>query len=300
MVGRRYDTVSFLSDFGHADEFVGVVRSVIRSIAPDATVIDVTHGIERHNVRAGGLALARAANYLNPGVVIAVVDPGVGTTRRPVALEVGDGESVLLGPDNGLLAPATGLVGGATRAFDLRGSQYCLPAAGGSTFDGRDVFAPIAAHLCNGVPITELGQEIDPASLVPGVLPVSHFEGDDLVCEVLWVDHFGNCQLNVDPLEVMGFGNEIVVQIDRDDWVGVRVEAYQQIPAGRVGFVIDSSGLLSLAVASGSAADMLRVGEGVEIRLRPLDEADRPSSSVSTPVALGPRPVADHNQGEGR
>ena len=117
--GRQYDTISFLSDFGHADEFVGVVHSVIRSIAPQVGVVDVTHGIAKFDTRAGGLALARAANYLNPGIVIAVVDPGVGTDRRPVALEVGDGISVLIGPDNGLLAPAVGLVGGATRAVHL-------------------------------------------------------------------------------------------------------------------------------------------------------------------------------------
>src|SRR4051812_8079182 len=101
----RWSTVSFLSDYGLADEFVGVVHSVIRSIAPDVKVIDVPHAIEPHDVRAGGLALARSAQYLCPGVVLAVVDPGVGGNRRPIAIEVGDGASVLVGPDNGLLAP---------------------------------------------------------------------------------------------------------------------------------------------------------------------------------------------------
>ena len=167
MTGRRYDTISFLSDFGTVDEFVGVVHSVIRSIAPQVGVIDITHGIPRHDTRAGGLALARAANYLCPGVVVAVVDPGVGTDRRPVALEVGDGMSVLIGPDNGLLAPAVGLVGGATRAFELTNPEYRLATAGGATFDGRDVFAPAAAHLCNGVPIDEIGTEIDPGDTSP-------------------------------------------------------------------------------------------------------------------------------------
>ena len=131
-------------------------------------MVDITHGIARHDTRAGGLALARAADYLCPGVVVAVVDPGVGTTRRAVAVEVGDGVSILLGPDNGLLAPAVGLVGGATRAFELRAPEYRLASAGGSTFDGRDVFAPAAAHLCAGVPLEALGPEIDPATLMPG------------------------------------------------------------------------------------------------------------------------------------
>ena len=104
----RYDTISFLSDYGLSDEFVGVVKSVIRSIAPEVVVVDITHQVAPHDVRAGGLALARSAQYMVPGVVLAVVDPGVGGDRRAVAVEVGDGASVLVGPDNGLLAPAVG------------------------------------------------------------------------------------------------------------------------------------------------------------------------------------------------
>jgi len=285
VVSLRYDTISFLSDFGHADEFVGVVHSVIRSIAPEVGVVDITHGIARHDVRAGGLALARAANYLNPGVVVAVVDPGVGTARRPVALEVGHGMSVLVGPDNGLLAAAVGLVGGATRAVELTSTEHRLASAGGATFDGRDVFAPAAAHLCNGVALTDLGPEIDPASLMPGVLPISRYENEVMVCEVLWVDHFGNCQLNVDPAEIDALGREVMVSIGRDDWVGIRVSSYDEIPTGRAGLLVDSSGLLSIAVSRGSAATELELGEGVEVRLGALDESDRPS--ISTSVQLG-------------
>src|SRR3954471_8221861 len=115
-MGRHHDTVSFLSDYGLTDEFVGVVKSVIRSIAPTTTVIDISHQIPRHDVRTGSLTLVRAVQYLAPGVVLAVVDPGVGTDRRAVAVEVGDGEAVFVGPDNGLLASAVSMVGGATRA----------------------------------------------------------------------------------------------------------------------------------------------------------------------------------------
>ena len=136
----HYSTISFLSDFGHQDEFVGVVHSVIRSISPDVGIVDVTHGIAPHDVRAGALALARSAQYLCPGVVLAVVDPGVGTDRKAVAVEVGGGISVLVGPDNGLLASAVAMVGGATRAVELKNTDYQLPRIG-STFDGRDVFA---------------------------------------------------------------------------------------------------------------------------------------------------------------
>jgi S-adenosyl-L-methionine hydrolase (adenosine-forming) len=204
----RYSTISFLSDYGLEDEFVGVVHSVVRSIAPDVAVIDVTHAIEPHDVRGGGLALARSAQYLCPGVVLAVVDPGVGSNRRPVAIEVGDGASILVGPDNGLLAPAVAMVGGATAAVELTNSDYHLPAPG-PTFAGRDIFAPVAANLCLGVPLSELGRTLDPGELVPGVLPISRVEGDALVAEVLWVDRFGNLQLNVDPGDIESYGPRV-------------------------------------------------------------------------------------------
>ena len=270
-MAARFDTISFLSDYGHEDEFVGVVHSVIRSIAPHVAIIDVTHGIAAHDTRAGGLALARAANYLCPGVVVAVVDPSVGTRRRPVVIEVGDGASYLIGPDNGLLAPAVGLVGGATRAIELISRDHRLPLAGGATFDGRDVFAPAAAHLCNGVPLTELGEDIDTAGLIPSVLPVSQIDGDELVAEVLWIDRFGNCQLNVDPVDIVDFGATMTVAMPSSTKIGMRTASYDEIPTGRVGLLVDSSGLLSLAVARGSAANEFGLEEGDEIRLFATD-----------------------------
>ena len=134
----RPETVSFLSDYGTDDEFVGVVHSVIRSIAPQAAIVDLTHGIAPHDVRAAGLALARTVQYVaTPGVILAVVDPGVGTARRAIAVEVGDGQSYLVGPDNGLLAPAVSMVGGADRAVSLTNAEFQLPAPG-PTFAGRD------------------------------------------------------------------------------------------------------------------------------------------------------------------
>ena len=146
-MGRRYETVTLLTDYGLDDEFVGVLKSVIRDLAPHATTIDLTHGIRPFDVRAGALALARAIPYVAEGVVLAVVDPGVGTKRRAVAIEVADGAGVLVGPDNGLLAPAVAVAGGATRAVALDNPEYQLPAPG-ATFAGRDIFAPAAAHLC--------------------------------------------------------------------------------------------------------------------------------------------------------
>ena len=143
-MGARFDTITFLSDYGTGDEFVGVVHSVIRSIAPEVRVIDLTHEIRPYDVRAGSLTLGRAAQYLCPGVVLAVVDPGVGTSRRGIAVEVGGGQSYLVGPDNGLLASAVAMSGGATAAIELTNPTYQLPAPG-ATFAGRDIFAPAAA-----------------------------------------------------------------------------------------------------------------------------------------------------------
>lgn len=279
-----YDTISLLSDFGHADEFVGVMHSVIRSIAPDVAIVDITHGIAPFDIRAGGLALARSANYLNPGVVVAVVDPGVGTARRPIAVEVGGGISVLVGPDNGLLAPAVGMVGGATRAVEISNPEVRLETLG-ATFDGRDVFAPAAAHLANGVALDLLGPEIDTASLMPAVVPVSELTDEGLTAEVLWIDRFGNCQLNIGPDDLVGFEAVTALRIKDEDRVAMRAEAYDAIESGRIGVVIDSSGLVSLAMARTSAAAELGLREGDEVQFRELDEGPRPS--VVTPVVLG-------------
>jgi S-adenosylmethionine hydrolase len=284
----RYDTISFLSDFGLVDEFVGVVKSVIRGISPEVVVIDVSHDIPRHDVRAGGLALARAAGYLAPGVVLAVVDPGVGTDRRRIAVEVGDGQSVLVGPDNGLLAPGVAMVGGATRAIDLTNAEYHLPTGGG-TFDGRDVFGPVAAHLCAGVPLEDLGVEIDPVSLMPGIVPIASLEGDVISAEVLWVDHFGNAQLNVggDEFEL----GPLRVRAGEASRTAQRVQSYAAITAGELGLVVDSYGLLALCLDRGSAAQELGLHAGSQISLERLGE-DHEQEQQASPVTLSPRPSA--------
>ena len=296
-MGRRYDTVSFLSDYGLADEFVGVVKSVIRSSAPHATVIDITHDVPAHDVRAGGLALVRAVQYLAPGVVLGIVDPGVGTDRRAVAIEVGDGQSYLVGPDNGLLASAVGMVGGATAAVELTNPEYQL-AAPGPTFAGRDIFAPAAAHLCAGVPLAELGELVDVATLLPGIIPLPRQQGDALIGEVLWVDRYGNCQVNVDPDEVADWGPRIQlkwVRPEESTRTAVRVHTYDEMRPGQVGLVVDSYGLLAVSVHRSSAAAELGLAEGDELHLIRLDEPDGQggdgAAGVSVPVTLQtPRP----------
>lgn len=266
-MGRHHDTVSFLSDYGLADEFVGVVTSVIRSLAPHATVVDVTHGIPAHDVRAGSLALVRSVQYLVPGVVLAVVDPGVGTERRAVAVEVGDdGEAVLVGPDNGLLAPAVAMVGGATRAVELANPEYHL-AAPGPTFAGRDVFAPVAAHLCNGVDLAELGEPVDPLALRPGIVPLTRVEDGVVHAEVLWADRFGNAQLNVGPEEIDAIGERVTLRWGDTARTARRARAYGDLKPGELGLVVDSYGLVSVALDRRSAADELGLRPGVAVRL---------------------------------
>ncbi|HEY8545730.1 MAG TPA: SAM-dependent chlorinase/fluorinase [Acidimicrobiales bacterium] len=287
----RFDTISFLSDYGTADEFVGVVKSVIRGFAPHVTVLDITHEVPPYDVRAGSLTLARAVPYLCPGVVLAVVDPGVGGERRSVAIEVGGGQSYLVGPDNGLLAAAVGLVGGATDAVELNNPEYHLEAPG-ATFAGRDVFAPVAAHLCNGVPLDELGERIDPATLLPGVIPLSREEDGNVVGQVFWVDRYGNCQLNIDPAQIEGWGDRVQLRWTRPtpgSRTARRVKAFEELGDGQVGLVTDSYGLLAVAVAKGSAADVLDLATGDEVVLVPLDD-DEPEGPISTPVQLGRKP----------
>src|SRR3954468_22343225 len=233
-MGRTYDTITFLSDYGLADEFVGVVKSVIRSIAADVTVIDLTHEIEPHDVRGAGLTLARSAQYLVPGVVLAVVDPGVATPRRAIAVEVGGGQSILVGPGNGVVAPAVAMVGGLGRAVALPNSDDQLPAPG-PTFAGRDVFAPAAAYLCAGVDLEEIGDLVDPSTLMPGLMPISREENGALIADVLWIDRYGNAQLNVDPGEVEAWGDRIRLRFGDTSRTARRTDSYAALKAGEVG-----------------------------------------------------------------
>jgi S-adenosylmethionine hydrolase len=286
----RFDTITFLSDYGTGDEFVGVVHSVIRSIAPHVSVIDLTHEIPAYDVRAGSLTLGRAAQYLCPGVVLAVVDPGVGTMRRGVAVEVGGGQSYLIGPDNGLLASAVAMCGGATAAVELANPEYQLEAPG-PTFAGRDVFAPAAAHLCLGVPLDQLGPPIDPLSLLPGLLPLTREEDGALIAEVLWVDRFGNAQLNVDPEEVARFGAAVQLRWAEDIRTARVAHTYEGIEPGQIGLVVDSYGMLSVCLGRRSAAAELGMPVGTEVTMQAPADEDLPATP-SQPVTLTPRSPA--------
>ncbi len=284
----RFDNISFLSDFGISDEFVGVVKSVIADIAPHARVIDLVHEIAPFDVRAGSLALARCIPYVPQGVVLAIVDPGVGSARRGVAISVAGGTGIFVGPDNGLLAAAIALAGGAEKAVVLNNSEYQL-AAPGSTFAGRDIFAPAAAYLCNGVPLDELGDEIDSELLLPGIVPLPRELDGGLQGEVTWVDRYGNCQLNISSDEIVGWGKQIRVVITNTSTSErvVRslpvVDNFTQI-AGGIALVVDSYGMLAICVDRGSAALELHLGPSDLVALLP----DSPSGqSIETNVHIG-------------
>ena len=283
--GRRYETVSFISDFGVVDEFVGVVHSVINSISPHARIIDITHGVPPYDIRSGGLALARSAQYLSPGVVLAVVDPGIGTDRRAVAVEVGNGESVLVGPDNGLLAPAVALVGGASRAVSLTEKSYQLEAPG-PLFAGRDVFAPAAAHLASGVDIMELGDVIETESLIPGMIPIMTNEDGGINTEVLWVDRYGNAQINLGPDELAKIDAQegwYQIKTVNQSRAARKVTVFAELPPGGLVLTIDSYGLITLVVGRGSAAEELNLNPGDQLF---ISKGETPNSS-SSPVTLG-------------
>ncbi len=293
-MGRRYETVSFLSDYGHADEFVGVVHSVIRDLAPHARVIDLSHGVAPFDVRGGSLALARSISYVASGVVLAVVDPGVATARRAIAIEVAGGEGVLVGPDNGLLAPAVALAGGAERAVELNNTEFHLPSPG-ATFAGRDVFAPVAAHLCNGRDLADLGDVVDPDLLLPGVVALPQSDDATVIAQVLWVDRYGNAQLNVGPDDLpASFGRQIEIRTSSptDPTGGVnrtasRASAYAELVAGAVGLVLDSSGLLAVSMDQRSAADELGLDVGDQVTLTASNDPGR-----AQPVTLRPSGTA--------
>ncbi|MFN2490233.1 MAG: S-adenosyl-l-methionine hydroxide adenosyltransferase family protein [Actinomycetota bacterium] len=262
--GGRREVVTFLSDYGLEDEFVGVCHGVMLRIAPWLKVVHLHHNILRHDIRHGSIVLRQAIRFLPDGVHLAVVDPSVGSHRRAIALRCTSG-AVFVGPDNGLLVAAVEECGGLEDAFELTNEDFLLTPVS-RTFQGRDVFAPAAAHVAAGVDPSELGPPVAAADLVPLEIPEAWLHDDHLHAEVLQVDRFGNLQLNV----VRPLLEE--VELAERPHLEVRMEGHRlnvplagtfgDVEAGDFVLVEDSYRRISLAVNNGDAAHKLQAKAG--------------------------------------
>jgi S-adenosyl-L-methionine hydrolase (adenosine-forming) len=261
--------ITFLTDFGLQDDFVGTCHGVIATIAPDARVIDVTHGVRPGHVLQGALVLANTLPYMPAGVHLAVVDPGVGSSRRALALRDREGR-LYVGPDNGLLLPAAERFGGVAEAHELANAEYSLQPVS-RTFHGRDLFAPAAAHLAAGVALEELGPPIDPDELVQLDLPQADVGQNRIRVVAVAVDRFGNVALNLRREHVgqaeLAPGTRVEVTARGDRFFALFARTFGDAPRGSLILYEDSYGSLALAVSRGSAAELLRVQEGGEIVL---------------------------------
>ncbi|MBI1758676.1 MAG: SAM-dependent chlorinase/fluorinase [Actinobacteria bacterium] len=263
-----FDWISLTTDYGTHDGYAAVCRGVIARIAPQARVIDVTHNVPPQDVARGARVLAQTVPYLPPAVHLAVVDPTVGTARRGLAIVARDG--VLVGPDNGLLMPAADALGGVVSVVELSEPTYWLPVVS-ATFHGRDVFAPVAAHLAAGLPADRLGRVLDTGTLVRLHTSDTTIGAGRMEAEVMSVDRFGNVQLaaTADDLEAVGLEHDSRVRLRMDT---VTVEAtlgstFADVPSGALLAYVDSSGLVALAVNGGSAASRLGISPGVRLGL---------------------------------
>jgi S-adenosyl-L-methionine hydrolase (adenosine-forming) len=264
--------ITFLSDYGLDDDFVGVCRAVMARIAPDARVVDLTHAVARHDVRMGALYLRRALPFAPPGVHLAVVDPEVGGRRRAVALRCAEDERVLVGPDNGLLVPAAERFGGVAEAIEISGSPHRLRPVS-ATFHGRDLFAPVAAALASGASFRDAGRPLDASELVGLSLPAATIERGTLVAHALAIDRFGNVALDAthEQLGAAGLrlGRKVVVDIEGEEHDAQYATTFADVAPGELLLYEDAYRTLALAVNRGSAAERMGIARDDELRLRP-------------------------------
>jgi S-adenosyl-L-methionine hydrolase (adenosine-forming) len=263
--------VTLLTDYGRADDFVGVCHGVIRRIHPDAEIVDITHGIERYAVRQGALVLRNTLPYMPVGVHVAVVDPQVGTERRALALSTGDGR-MLVGPDNGLLSLAWERCEGLDQAVDITRSPHRLEPVS-ATFHGRDIFAPVAAHLAAGAELADAGDPLDPEMLQRVELPEPRDEEGAVVAHALVIDHFGNVGLNVDHDRLAGTGMTLGARVEvealGESYSATYAQTFADVSPGELMVYQDAYRTLALAINRGDAAGTLGLAPDVEVRLRP-------------------------------
>ena len=262
--------ITFLSDFGLQDDFVGTCHGVIKRIAPEAEIIDITHGIPPQKVLQGALVLANTVPYMPEGIHLAVVDPGVGSARRPLALRDESGR-VYVGPDNGLLVPAAERMGGVAEAHELANPAYALEPVS-RTFHGRDLFSPAAAHLVRGIKLGELGPPVATDALVRLDLPGPEITPERIGAIVLYVDRYGNVQLNLntDNLEEVEIvpGTRVEIEVRGERYFAVAARTFADARPGDIILYEDAYENVALAISRGNAAEMFgaRAGDRVQIR----------------------------------
>jgi S-adenosylmethionine hydrolase len=260
----RSDWVTFLSDYGLDDHLVGVCKGVIARIAPHVRIIDVCHQVRPQDVTVAGEMLAEAWPYLPVGIHLALVDPFTATHARGIAVLCRDG-SVVVAPDNGLAGRAWAAAGGVAEAYEL--AEPALWAATPSrSFRGRDVFAPVAAHLARGVPLADVGPRLDPASLQDSAPPQPRVHGDHVHADIRMVDHFGNLALNLrrSDLEAAGIqlGDLVELRCGGRTWEVPFSLTFGDVPAGRTVICEDSFRAITIAVNGSRADRTLRAGSG--------------------------------------
>ncbi|HEV7752930.1 MAG TPA: SAM-dependent chlorinase/fluorinase [Baekduia sp.] len=259
--------ITFLSDYGLEDDFVGVCHAVIARIGPEIRIVDLTHGLDRHDIRTAALVLRRALPFAAPGVHLAVVDPGVGAERRAIALRTAEEDRILVGPDNGLLSLAAQRFGGIAEVVDVARSPHRLEPVS-ATFHGRDLFAPVAAHLALGAPLGDAGDPIDADEIIRLDMPLALLEGDELYAHAVGFDRFGNIMLDVEHAELTGSGFRLGHAVEVNGRPGVYATTFADVAPGELILYEDAYRTLALAVNRGSARELLGVGRDDELRIR--------------------------------
>jgi S-adenosylmethionine hydrolase len=263
--------ITLLTDYGRDDDFVGVCHGVIRTIHPEAQIVDITHGVSRYAVRQGALVLRNTLPYTPVGVHAAIVDPQVGTERRAVALRAADGR-LLVGPDNGLLSLAWERCGGIELAVDVSRSPHRLEPVS-ATFHGRDIFAPVAAHLARGAALEDAGDPLDPAELATVELPQPRVEDGSVVAHALVIDRFGNAALNVGHEDMAGtgitLGGTVELEVSGERYLATYAQTFADVRPGELIVYEDAYRTLAVAINRGDAAATLALRPDAELRLRP-------------------------------
>ncbi len=263
--------ITFLSDFGMADDFVGTCHGVIKQISPEVEIIDITHGVRRHDIQQGAVILDNTLPYLPESVILAVVDPGVGGHRKPVAIRTAQ-ERYLVGPDNGLLSLATASLGGAAAAVELTCSSYSLPKVC-KTFEGRDLFSPAAAHLTKGVPLEKLGAPLAVESLTHIDLPEPDISEHGITATVIYTDRFGNVQLQLSPQQLQQIGAKVgttLVEVvhGEEKLKAPYVHSFADVDPEEILVYEDSYGKISFSVNQGNAASVFEIVPGNQMVFR--------------------------------